>query len=202
MADVRIKDAPEAVIVDNDFTGYKIAIDKEGNDSFEAYEIELFKGIFSRPVGFVDIYAGLIATIPEGWMLCDGSTVNDTDYPELYAVIGNQYGGTDGNAFLLPNMLGRVPIGARQDDPDVGSNLSYGLNQIVGTESVSLSLSNIPAHTHSYVTNNFEGGTTTGATYTTGGQDWRTATTGSAGSGTSHENRQPSRGLYYLIKVK
>lgn len=53
------------------------------------------------PVGSITAYAGKFT--PSGWLLCDGSSVSRTDYPELYATIGTTYGSGDGRTtFNLP----------------------------------------------------------------------------------------------------
>jgi microcystin-dependent protein len=57
------------------------------------------------PVGGVALFAG---TLPEnvGWLLCDGREFNTRDYEELFAAIGNIYGGASG-AFRIPDYRGR-----------------------------------------------------------------------------------------------
>jgi microcystin-dependent protein len=44
------------------------------------------------------------------WLICNGASVSTSTYPKLYAVLGFRYGGS-GGSFLLPNLIGRVPIG-------------------------------------------------------------------------------------------
>lgn len=53
---------------------------------------------------------------PEGWMFCDGSTLNVADYPELYAVLGTQYNSDPNLAnsttqFQLPDYRGMALVG-------------------------------------------------------------------------------------------
>lgn len=64
-------------------------------------------------VGMVTMFAGEVESVPIGWLLCDGSEVLQTAFPELYALIGTIYGtsGTSGY-FVLPDFTDRVPIGA------------------------------------------------------------------------------------------
>lgn len=68
--------------------------------------------------GEVRMWAGTIATIPTGWLMCDGSVVSQTTYAALYAVIGSQYntGGEGAGNFRLPDMRNYYPVGARIDD--------------------------------------------------------------------------------------
>lgn len=42
-------------------------------------------------------------TIPQGWMLCDGSSLQIEDYSELYQMIKDNYESTSTSSFNLPN---------------------------------------------------------------------------------------------------
>jgi microcystin-dependent protein len=105
------------------------------------------------PAGVIEMFAG--STAPSGWLICDGSTVSRRIYSDLFKVIGTTYGAGDGNTtFTLPDMRGRVPMGVGQ-----GAGLTNRtLASTTGSESVTLSSSNIPSlttgnqsanHTHS-----------------------------------------------------
>jgi len=86
------------------------------------------------------------ATVPAGHLLCDGSLVSRTTYASLFGVIGTTWGSGDGSTtFKLPYLLSRVLVGSGQ-----GSELSnYDVGDLGGVESVTLSGSQIPSHTHS-----------------------------------------------------
>ena len=56
----------------------------------------------TAPLGTVLSYAGQVA--PYGYLLCDGASYLVKDYPDLYAVIGNTYGG-DSTNFNVPNLV-------------------------------------------------------------------------------------------------
>jgi microcystin-dependent protein len=63
------------------------------------------------PAGVMHQYAG--ATAPSGYLLCDGSAVSRTTYAALFAVLSTTYGSGDGSTtFTLPDMRGRMPMGA------------------------------------------------------------------------------------------
>ena len=90
------------------------------------------------PVGSILTYAGI--TSPDGWLLCDGSEVSKTTYPRLFAIIGNIYGNPSNNYnFVLPNLVDRVPVGKKNDN-SVGNTGGNG--------SITLSVSQLPSHTH------------------------------------------------------
>lgn len=77
------------------------------------------------------IVAGLTSNVPGGWLLCDGSTYPNEEYPALAALLGQTFGpGTGGPSFQLPDLRsqfvrgldftsgGQPPTGR---DPDVAS---------------------------------------------------------------------------------
>lgn len=72
---------------------------------------------FFTLAGEIKMWAG--DTIPEGWLLCDGSEVSKTDYPNLYSAIGDLWGTPNSSSnFKLPNLNGRVPVGYNSADTD------------------------------------------------------------------------------------
>lgn len=67
--------------------------------------------------GEIKMWAG--DSIPDGWLLCDGSEVSKTDYPYLYEAIGDLWGTPSSSSnFKLPNLTGRVPVGYNSADTD------------------------------------------------------------------------------------
>lgn len=88
-------------------------------------------------VGEIRGFAG--ATAPAGWLLCQGQVLSIAEHSQLFAVIGNAYGGDGVTTFALPNSSGRVMRGAGPDN---------ALGSTGGADSVTLSASQMPAHTH------------------------------------------------------
>lgn len=88
-------------------------------------------------VGAVIPFTG--RTLPEHFLECDGTVYNITDYPELFAAIGNTYGGDGVSTFAVPNMSGRCSIG-----PATG----HALGTTGGAETVALSATELPEHLH------------------------------------------------------
>ncbi|BBE70619.1 phage tail protein [Oharaeibacter diazotrophicus] len=82
---------------------------------------------------------------PVGWALCDGSMLPARQYPALYSLLLNSFGG-DANYFALPDLRGRTPvgIGAQPVDPTV----NYTVGTKGGQETVALSEKQAPTHTH------------------------------------------------------
>lgn len=86
---------------------------------------------------------------PQGWLLCDGSRAYVQLNPVLYAVIGNLYGPSDGkNYFTLPNLQFVTPVhwGTSLPPNSPITRASPGVS--FGVQTVTLTSSQIPAHTH------------------------------------------------------
>lgn len=72
------------------------------------------------------------ATIPDGWLLCNGAPVSRTTYAKLFAAIGTRYGSGNGSTtFNLPNFNGRHVLGTTNTG-NLGSYVSAGLPDITG----------------------------------------------------------------------
>lgn len=81
------------------------------------------------PTGSVQPYAG--ASIPTGWLLCDGSAVSRTDYAALFAAIGTLYGTGDGSTtFNLPDFTDKTFWGGTA--AQAGTVKAAGLPNITG----------------------------------------------------------------------
>lgn len=50
--------------------------------------------------------------VPYGWAFCDGSLISIAQNAPLYSLLGTRYGGDGVNTFALPDLRGRVPLGA------------------------------------------------------------------------------------------
>lgn len=73
--------------------------------------------VFFTLAGEIKMWAG--DKIPYGWLLCDGSEVSKTKYPNLYAAIGDLWGTPSSSSnFKLPDLTGRVPVGYNSADTD------------------------------------------------------------------------------------
>lgn len=95
-----------------------------------------------------DVEMTLAADAPYGWLLCQGQTLADaaTNYPALWAAADPVF--RVGGALKLPDLRGRVPVGAGQ-----GTSLTLrNLADQFGAETVALSEAQLASHTHSGAT--------------------------------------------------
>jgi microcystin-dependent protein len=134
--------------------------------------------------GMIVMWSGSIATIPDGWKLCDGQTYNGIKTPDLRS---------------------RFVLGASL----TGSTLDTGLtlktvNDVSGTEIVTLTEAQMPSHSHEY---SIPWWTNTGVqnTWPSAGGNWgnyenRTRTPATGGN-QPHNNMPPYYALAYIMKV-
>ena len=71
-----------------------------------------------------------LRTEKTGWLLCDGASYSTTDYPELFAVIGYTFGGSEDN-FNVPNYKGKF-LQMISDSQTLGQEIEAGLPNIKG----------------------------------------------------------------------
>jgi microcystin-dependent protein len=88
-------------------------------------------------VGEIRMFAGNFA--PAGWMFCEGQLLPISENETLFQLIGTTYGGDGQSTFALPDLRGRIPL--HQGDPFI-------LAETGGAEQITLTVSQIPAHSH------------------------------------------------------
>jgi microcystin-dependent protein len=175
---------------------------------------KLLKGDGSWGVPAAGIPPGVIApfaaaVIPEGWLLCDGTTVSRTTYSVLFGIIGITFGAGDGSTtFGKPDLRGRAPYGVGPGTPGVAT-----LGATEGQANVAL---RGPHHPHSIgdpghhhrIRDNTTGGASAGAgagagpldSYAISG-DYATTGITVGPAGYSTPNAPSHMGLHYIIKT-
>lgn len=152
---------------------------------------------------------------PAGWAQCNGATLQVRQYPALFSLIGNLYGGDGRVTFQLPNFSGRAACGQGQ-----GVGLTpRTVGEDFGSAQVSLIASEIPVHNH--VVNLYRQPNTALQSNTPGNgyglippahtspfvqntspnTNFAPTTVGIAGGGLPHENRQPLLALNFCIAL-
>ncbi len=114
------------------------------NDTADGVDFSAVTGSgILMPVGSMLMWTN--ATVPDGWLRCDGTAVSRTTYSELYSAIGTTYGNGDGSStFNLPNLKGKFPIGKNSSDSDFDT-----LGETGGEKTHSLTSSELASHSHS-----------------------------------------------------
>lgn len=97
----------------------------------------------------MEAYVGQLLLVPytfapQGWAFCDGSLISIAENSVLFNLLGTTYGGDGQNTFGLPDLRGRTPVGMGL--AVTGAN--YTLGQQIGTETVTVTVPQLPSHSH------------------------------------------------------
>lgn len=154
-------------------------------------------------VGELRIFAGNFA--PVGWMFCEGQLLPISENNTLFALIGTTYGGDGQSTFALPDLRGRLPL--HQGNGHV-------LAETGGAEEVTLSINQIPSHSHPMIgssgngsqsnpQNNVLASSTLVKLYSGEAADTAMAATSitSVGGNQPHTNFQPYLCVNYIISL-
>lgn len=99
-------------------------------------------GALLVPTGTILLYS--VSSSPDGYLICNGAAVSRTTYANLFSVIGTTFGvGNGATTFNLPNMEDRLPYGFKT---------GAGIGTTGGSETVTITTNNLPAHTHTGTT--------------------------------------------------
>jgi microcystin-dependent protein len=183
------------------------------------YTDDTFGSIASVATGTIIAFAG--ATVPSGWQLCDGRSLDTTAFSALFGVIGYTYGGS-GSTFNVPDLRGRTLAGFDNYDGKVttsppasagaASRLdnfgnSSDFNGGFGSQEHALTTPELPSHTHDYddaymATGSGAGlqGVSSPDSVTTLQDVSPQPSTDATGSGTAHNNVQPTMVMPFIIK--
>lgn len=148
---------------------------------------------------------------PRGWALCNGQLLPINQNQALFSLLGTTYGGNGQTNFALPDLRSRVPF-------HMGQGLTLG--ERAGEETHTLSIQEIPTHTHTLAGNNAVVSASANATVVSpvgsfwanhGKTDFSTSapnaamsprTVSSVGGSQPHENRSPYLVLSFCIALQ
>src|SRR3954451_16724710 len=82
---------------------------------------------------------------PRGWALCDGQLQGISQNQALFSILGTTYGGNGQTTFGLPDLRGRLPMNWGQG----GGISNRTIGEVVGSAAVTLTVDQLPQHTHS-----------------------------------------------------
>lgn len=154
-------------------------------------------------IGEIRMFGGSFA--PVGWAFCDGQLLSIAQNDVLFSLLGTTYGGDGQTTFALPDLRGRLPL---------HQGNGYTMGQKGGTETVTLTLDQTPAHSHVPMAQ-----TGTGALSSPNNAVWaasslnqftasapnaemNTAAVRTAGSSQPHENIMPFQVLSFIIATE
>ena len=157
------------------------------------------------------------ASVPSGFLECDGSAVSRSTYSALFAIVGTTYGTGDGSStFNVPNLADNVAVGK---SPNKALASTGGANTVTSTGNVggstanaTLSTGQLASHSHPAGGNAFAPWST--QTFPGGGKLFNPMSTGNTGSGQGHSHNmsanftgdatsviQPYLAVTYIIKT-
>jgi len=155
-------------------------------------------------VGEIRMFAGNFP--PVGWMFCEGAILPISENETLFQLIGTTYGGDGESTFALPDLRGRIPI---------HQGNGFVLAETGGAEEITLTVQQIPAHSHPFLASGDLGnqgtvaGNTTansqGALYyidsTPPNVSMNAGSIGSVGGSQPHTNFQPYLCINFIISL-
>ncbi|MDQ6422914.1 tail fiber protein [Paenibacillus sp. LHD-117] len=156
------------------------------------------------------MFAGSFA--PAGWAFCNGDLIAIAENDALFTLIGTTYGGDGQETFALPNLQSRIPIHHGQGP---GITKTYTIGEAAGTETVTLTTNQIPAHNHYMLARKEQGNTSnpegavpalsTLASYTGAGgvvgNNMSASSIGIAGGSQPHDNMMPYLCVNFIISL-
>lgn len=158
------------------------------------------------PVGTVSVWAGMESVAPPmPWMVMEKQALLRSEYPELFGIIGTTFGAPDSSRFYLPETRGKVIAGRH----NAGETQFDTIGKIFGSLSETLTVGQMPAHTHksvrhAYIANQgWDGATRTALPAMDNfGVNPGIDSGQSAGGGQPHNNVQPTLTLRWMLKVR
>ena len=157
-------------------------------------------------IGEIRMFAGNYP--PQDWAFCDGQLLSIAQNEILFAVIGTTYGGDGVNNFALPDLRGRIAVNQGQ-----GEGLSNRvIGQKAGAEQVTLSVGQLPSHSHPLNIKTAAGDITSPANAIWAANDhinqyssnppnglMNSAAISSTGNNVAHENMMPYLCISFII---
>jgi microcystin-dependent protein len=144
---------------------------------------------------------------PKGWSLCNGQLLPINQNQALFSLMGTTYGGDGRVTFGLPNLQGRTPM-------HMGSG--HTLGEVAGQQSVTLTIPQMPTHTHSAIATNVAAAAGNPSTARTLSQSngaplyaapsnlvaMASNSIGNIGGSTAHQNMQPFLTLSFCVALQ
>lgn len=146
--------------------------------------------------------------VPRGWAECNGQLLAINQNQALFSLLGTTYGGNGQTTFALPDLRGRIPVQA-------GSPSGIVLGERSGEETHTLTVAEMPAHTHGFAVSSDAAtalapaggvpavsGDLSRSFAPAPGVTMHPAAIAPAGGSQPHENRMPTLTLRYIIALQ
>jgi microcystin-dependent protein len=161
-------------------------------------------------VGEIRMFAGNFN--PNGWAFCDGQLMPISENETLFQLIGTTYGGDGQSTFALPNLQSRIPL----HQGTGSSGVNHILAEMAGVESVTLTVNQIPGHTHPLLASQDSGSQSSAGNQVLAAQSpvsiyrpnavapnlpMHASSVSPAGGSQPHENMQPFLCINYIISL-
>ena len=159
------------------------------------------------------------ASVPSGFLECDGAAVSRSTYSALFAIVGTTYGAGDGSStFNTPNLQDNVPVGKSNNKALAstgGANTVASTGNVAGsTANATLATAQLASHLHGVTTNQAGGGDSTNKIQRGANASGGTRQSNNTGSGQGHSHNmsanfsgdatsvlQPYLTVIYIIKT-
>jgi microcystin-dependent protein len=155
-------------------------------------------------VGEIRMFAGNFP--PAGWAFCEGQPLPISENEILFQLIGTTFGGDGESTFNLPDLRGRVPV-----HQGTGGGTTYTLGESGGVEQVTLTVQQIPTHTHAFLASTATGTSPSPVDNVLAANNvvsmykattpMNAAAAGPAGGSQPHENLQPYLCIDFIISL-
>jgi microcystin-dependent protein len=162
-------------------------------------------------IGEIRMFAGNFN--PVGWEFCSGQLVPISENDALFVVIGTTYGGDGQETFALPNLQSRIPL---HQGTNAATGTTFQIGESGGVESVTLTVQQIPIHTHPLLATNDSGNTANAGNAVLAGQSpvsiyrpnatppnvaMNASSVSVVGGSQPHDNMQPFLCINYIISM-
>jgi microcystin-dependent protein len=188
----------------NSYTGDRyLRVDSSGNLSWSQPVQSGTTLVFDDVLPVGAILPWVSNSAPNNYFICDGSTFNGTQYPELSTILNTTYGPKVGNLFKLPDLRGKVTVGSGTNISDLSGNLAtFTLGTSGGEYAHKLTIAEMPSHSHDILckVSVDSGGSEIPPTDSKSSNIYYP--TLSTGGDQSHNNIQPYLVTNYIIKAK
>lgn len=182
-------------------------LDVYANNLQKTFE-DAAKHMSSGILGGISFWPNDLSKLPITYKVCNGQTLNISEYPQLFEIIGTRYGGNGTTTFNLPNIEGYTLVGLNDGDTEFGT-----LGNKIGEKFHQLTVGELPEHDHHLKASGVNDGTTVNnqignypiriyqdkaSNWPVYGDKWYSQRTG---NNQVHNNIQPSFIGYYVMKV-